>query len=266
MNHTNYRRDRDPRPPAKPTGARVFWIVGAMVLAAIAVSQLADKPSAQAPPPKKPMAKLNPSDMQERATMYGILEAAKVGKDELAARQKGQLPHLANWTDGGEPANEMRVEKTDRGYKVVGAWSENPYVLPQDEDEAKADAVRVATQKLTEELNGLTPAVEVVTVRTEKPTAEMQKKWKDGGVEANRGWVVVDVQTSEEAVRHERMKGRFGKVGFWAGVAFLNLFALYAFLRLDMWTRGYLTTFLGVGIVALVVGTVLFLVRSGYGW
>jgi hypothetical protein len=264
MNHADLRRNRDPRPPAKSTGAKVFWIIGAMVLAAIAVSQFSDKPSVTAPPPRKPMARLNPHDMQERSAIYGILEAAKAGKEELAARQRAQQANQVNWTTVGEPTGEVRVEKTDRGYKVFGARSENAYLL-QDIDQAKAEALGVAKAKLAGELNGLAPEVEEIAVRKETPSEELKQEWKRSGVDPERVWVVVDVQTSEEAVRKERAKVRFGKVGFWVGVAFLNLFALYAFLRLDMWTRGYLTTFLGIGIVALLVGGVLFLVRAGWG-
>lgn len=260
MTHNDPRRT--PR-PAGLAGPRVLWIVGAMVIAAIAVHQFTDKPAAQAPPPRKPLAKLNAKDLQEQSAVGGVLAGAKAGKDEIAAIRKGLLPSHVAFTASGEPMAEPRVEKTDHGYRVVGAWSERPYVLPRDEAEAKADALAVARDRLAKELDGMAPAVEELAVRTEKPTPEMQKKWTDNKLEPNREWVVVDVQTSDEAVRAERGKQRFGKIGFWVGVAFLNLLAAYAFLRLDMWTRGYLTTALGVGMIALLVGGVLLVLFAG---
>jgi hypothetical protein len=65
------------------------------------------------------------------------------------------------------------------------------------------------------------------------------------------------VQTSEEAIRKERAKARFGQIGFWVGAGFLTLIVGYGFLRLDMWTKGYITTALGVLAVLLLGGGIL---------
>ena len=79
----------------------------------------------------------------------------------------------------------------------------------------------------------------------------------DVGVIEGRGWAVVDVQTSEQAIRAERSKVRFHQIGFWVGAGFLILLTGYGFLRLDAWTKGYLTTALGVVAVLLVGGGIL---------
>lgn len=259
MNRNDRRRnDRDrplggPSAEGRATNRRVLWIVLAMVFAGIFVARFSDKAAVQPPPPKKTLASLKPRELQDQAAVYGILEGAKAGKEAVAAAKSGvPVNAVVHTTDVGP--SEPKVEKTTRGYRVLGAWSENPYVYPRDQTEAEEDAVRVATLRLSEELNGLTPVVEVTGTRVEQPSEQVRSVWKANGLDPDRKWVVVDVQTSEDAIRVERSKQRFGQVGFWVGATFLVLLCGYGFLRLDMWTKGYLTLALAAVALLLVVG------------
>jgi hypothetical protein len=253
--YDNYRDDRSRRESrATGTGAgkRVFWLFLGLGVAFFVLFRVADKPSASAPRPVRKLAELKPISMQEQVTEQGILGGAKViHESRQAARLVNVVVPAAN--GGGLLPAEPRLEKTERGYRVLGARSENPYVWPRDEAEAKADALRVAKARLAIELNGMTPELEEIAVRREVPSEEVKKLWEDQRLETDRVWVVVDVQTSEDSIRKERAKARFGQIGFWVGAAFLVLLTGYGFLRLDQWTKGYLTTALFV-IAVLVVG------------
>lgn len=259
MNRNDYRRTRDRRAEKSGAGRRVFWLVVGMAVAAVVVARMSDRPDVAAPRPVRPLASLKPSQMEAQVAEQGVLGGAKVVHVvQVAAKQAAESTRVS-WTNSGElVTGELRVEKTHRGYRVSGVTSEKPYVWPRDADEAKADALRVAAERMAEELNGLTPELEVIgDVRQERPSPEVQKLWQESGLEADRVWVVMDVQASEESVRAERTKQRFGQIGFWVGAAFLVLLVGYGFLRLDLWTKGYLTTALGVIALLLVGGAIV---------
>lgn len=269
MNRHEYHRQRDPRThrdacaPKKGGGKMVFWLFVGLGVAFLVSFRLADRPSAQPPRAVKPLASLSAKNLQEQAVEQAILGGARAGKEALVAERAAALNAQIGLTDTGDTlAPEPRLEKTDRGYRVLGAWSERPYVLPRDEEEAKADALAVARGRLAQELGGLTPAMEVIgEPRTVEPSEEAKATLAKQGLESSRKWVVVDVQTSDDAIRAERGKQRFGKIALWVGVAFLTLLTGYGFLRLDMWTKGYLTTSLVVIAVVVLTGgiTLLFL-------
>lgn len=230
----------------------------AMAIGAASITQFSRKPSAQPPRVAKPLSTLKPRDLQEQVAEQGILGGMRAGKEVLAAAKNSKTAVLIATIQKGEPIqNEPQVERTDHGYRVTGAWSQRLYVLPQDEEAAKEDARHVALARLSEELGGLEPAVEESGFRVVKPSPDQQKLLaandEDG---ANRAWVVLDVQTSDEAIRAERSKARFGQIALWVGASFLVLLVGYGFLRLDLLTKGYLTTMLAV-IAALIVGGII---------
>ena len=86
---------------------------------------------------------------------------------------------------------------------------------------------------------------------------ETKKAWAKEGLDDGRGWVEIDAKVSHDTLRKERAKGRTAEVGFWFGTAFLVLLGGYGFLRLDMWTKGYLTLVLGLVVGAAAVGGVV---------
>jgi len=268
--YDNYRHDdrqrRDSRSGSTGAGKRVFWLFLGLGIAFFLSFRFAEKSSPSAPRPVRSMAGMKPTQLQEQATEQGILGGAKVVHElDVAAARAGVTQVSA--TLPNSPASdvavrsELRLEKTKDGYRVRGARSEGIYVWPRDEEYAKADAIQVAKSRLAEELNGLTPEVEVIgEPRFERPSVAAQKQMAELGLEPDRGWAVLDVQTSEDAIRKERAKSRFGQVGVWVGIAFLSLLTAYGFLRLDMWTKGYLTTTLVVIAVVILTGGVIALV------
>jgi hypothetical protein len=163
--------------------------------------------------------------------------------------------------------SEPEVVPTLNGYVVRGVRSENPYVLPRDRRQAVDDALAVARRTLIEK--GVPPGNWSLTfdpdnekdrqkVRDITPTQEVRDAWEASGLGSDRGWVEIEeVTLTHDSLRQERAKGRTAEAGFWFGTAFLVLLAGYGFLRLDLWTKGYLTLVLGLIVGVITVAAVL---------
>jgi hypothetical protein len=263
---------RDVRRDAAYTGgrkrglaAKVFGIILVVGIAGFAVSRFTAKPDVQPLPPKKPLAGLKAKELQQQASQYGIEGGARAGMDRLAADERINKQITAG---DASAVPEPTVEYKDSGYVVKGVRSENPYVLPRDRKQAVDDALAVARRALTEKA-GVPPGnwslafdpdneKDRVRVREIIPTKEVRDEWVKNGLEADRGWVEIDeVTLTHDSLRQERAKGRTAEAGFWFGTAFLVLLAGYGFLRLDLWTKGYLTLVLALIIGAVTVTTVL---------
>lgn len=241
--------------------AKVFWIAVILGMAGFAVSRFAAKSDVQPLPPKKPLAGLKAKELQEQATLYGIEGGARAGMDRLAADKR---------INAGDAAalSEPEVVPTLNGYVVRGVRSENPYVLPRDRRQGVDDALAVARRTLTEKA-GVPPGnwslafdpdneKDRQKVRDITPTQEVRDAWEASGLGSDRGWVEIEeVTLTHDSLRQERAKGRTAEAGFWFGTAFLVLLAGYGFLRLDLWTKGYLTLVLGLIVGVITVAAVL---------
>lgn len=258
---------RDGRRAAAPAAgskrglvAKVFWIVVVVGVAGFAVSRFAARPAEPQPLPKKqPLAGLKAKDLQQQATEWGIEGGAVAGKKAVANDKR---------INAGDASPEPEVVQTANGFVVKGVRSENPYVLPQDRKKAIADALAVARHTLIEK--GYVPAgnwsftfdpdsdKDRPKVHDIPPTEDVRKKWEESRLGTDRGWVEIDELTlTHDTLRQERAKGRTAETGFWFGTLFLGLLAVYGFLRLDMWTKGYLTLVLGLVVGAVLVAAIL---------
>jgi hypothetical protein len=246
--------------------AKVFGIILVVGIAGFAVSRFASKTADVQPlPPKKPLAGLKAKELQQQASQYGIEGGARAGMDRLAADER-----INKQITAGDAAAvpEPKVVTTNSGYVVRGVRSENPYVLPRDRRQAVDDALAVARQTLIEK-GGVPPGKwslafdpdsekDRVKVREITPTKEVKDRWVESGLEADRGWVEIEeVTLTHDSLRQERATGRTAEAGFWFGTVFLVLLAGYGFLRLDLWTKGYLTLVLGLIVGVVTVAAVL---------
>ena len=263
MNRSDDRNaSRDPRkgiapPVRRPKGlvSRLLLIVAVVGVAGFAVSRFAARPDAHPLPAKKPLASLKPKDLQQQATEYGIAEGAKAGVSGVSNLKRINATALA-------PA-EPEVTVTDREIVIRGVRSANPHVLPKDRGQAEQEALSEARRILIEK--GYMPAkagptewpLEVADSKDVAAQEETKKAWAKEGLDDGRGWVEIDAKVSHDTLRKERAKGRTAEVGFWFGTAFLVLLGGYGFLRLDMWTKGYLTLVLGLVVGAAAIGGVV---------
>ncbi|MGL4420774.1 MAG: hypothetical protein ACRCZF_08940 [Gemmataceae bacterium] len=144
------------------------------------------------------------------------------------------------------------------------------------EDAALSDAVEVAQLEVVRQLQKLDPPIGVKPslpkVRSEyikldtkqvlQPTATDVETFKKSGLDPQRVWVEVDVELSTSQVQQLRRTERVTDTARAGGFLFAVILAIYGFLRLDAWTKGYLTGFLGLGAIGLVIGAVIFFLRS----
>lgn len=258
---------RDGRRDAAPAAgskrglvAKVFWIAVVVGVAGVTVSQFAHRPADPQPLPKKqPLAGLKAKDLQQQATEWGIEGGAVAGKKAVASDRR---------INAGDTPSEPEVVQTANGFVVKGVRSENPYVLPQDRKKAIDDALTVARHTLIEK-GYVAPGNWSFTfdpdtdrdrpkVHDVPPTDDVRKKWEESRLGTDRGWVEIEeVTLTHDTLRQERAKGRTAEAGFWFGTVFFALLAVYGFLRLDMWTKGYLTLVLGLVVGAVTVAAIL---------
>lgn len=140
-----------------------------------------------------------------------------------------------------------------------------PYTLAGEADE---DALLQAQEKVAQRLRELRPPVNVRpsldAVRSEYvrretrtvryPGPQESELLKQNGYSAERVYVEYDVQVTADQVRVLRTQDRIDDALRAIGVLTAAALAAFLFLRLDEWTKGYLTSRLAVGAIILAVG------------
>lgn len=96
-------------------------------------------------------------------------------------------------------------------------------------------------------------------VRVIPPTDKEKELIKASGLNANVQWVEVDLELTEDQVQQLRSTERVTDTFRIGALVVAFLAAVYGFLRLDQWTKGYLTLWLGLA-AGLAVGGVAMLV------
>lgn len=148
--------------------------------------------------------------------------------------------------------------------------SDKPQSTP---DKARLDALEMARVELMRHLQRLDPPVyarptlakissEFVRRGSEQiiyPTDTVKDEWRASKLDPNRVWMQLDVEVSEEQIQSLRSGDRVSGGFRGAGVVLALLAAVYGFLRLDAWSRGYLTSWLAIGGVAAVIAAALLL-------
>ncbi|WP_149110008.1 undecaprenyl-diphosphate phosphatase [Limnoglobus roseus] len=139
---------------------------------------------------------------------------------------------------------------------------------------ALTDALTVARTELMKQLDQLDPPIHarpwLVKMKTEyvkgevrpvPPTDEEKTAIKANGLNPNVYWVEIDLELTEDQVQQLRSTERVTDAFRGGAILFAFLAAIYGFLRLDQWTKGYLTMWLGLA-AGLAVGGVAMLVLA----
>jgi hypothetical protein len=136
--------------------------------------------------------------------------------------------------------------------------------------EARADeqAILAAQERVRERLEALDPPIHykpsLAVVKNEyvrkdtrnvrRPSAKEQERWADAGYAGDQVYVDYDVEVTADQVRELRTQERLGgMLRFFGGIAAVAL-AGFLFLRLDDWTKGYLTSWLAFLAAGMVGG------------
>jgi hypothetical protein len=253
------------------TGKRILWVLVVGVMAAVAVSSATyQRRQAPAPAPRpQPMGRMSAERMQEYAADSGIVAGAEAAQQALATRGGRAVPVNAVVSLPAE-------SPPDRSGSVIRlrVRSEAPHAT---REKALADALILARLEITKRLGLLespvwiAPSLEAVrnqylrpeSVRYEPVSQEARADLIANQLDPNQWYATVDVQVSEEQIRHLRAGQRLDSAWGVGMVSLVVVAALFGFLRLDAWTRGYLTTGLALSMAAVAGGAValLFLVR-----
>lgn len=255
----------DRRPAAAPRAAKkglVAKVIG--ILAVVAVAGLfvgrpgcrGDVQQANTLPPKKPLAGLKARELQQQTAEYGIAGGVADGMKVVNAAKKADA-----LTD--EPA-EPTVTQTDGGFVVSKVRSSRARTLSNTDsrEEAIKEALGKARRVLVDQ-DKVPPGEWKMTydpakVRELPPDEAEMNAWVALKQDTSRRYLEIDeVTLTHDTLRHERAEARTAQAGFWFGTAFLGLLAVYGFLRLDVWTKGYLTLILGVVVGGAVVAAVV---------
>lgn len=138
------------------------------------------------------------------------------------------------------------------------------------EAEAEEDAITRAREVLHEKLNALSPPItrtpSASAVRAQHVVKDSRKVRSPGederelltrsGLGADRVYVEFEVKVTEAQVRELRSQDRVVSALRVTGLFTAVALALFLFLRLDEWSRGYLTSWLGAGAAFLVAAVV----------
>ena len=136
------------------------------------------------------------------------------------------------------------------------------------EAEAEEDALTQARELVEQKLAALDPPVRhkisINEVKAEfvrkdsrtvrPPDAEEKEAFAVYGVSGNLVYVEYDVEVTSDQVRELRAQERVAAGLRVMGILVAVVLAAFLFLRADEWTRGYLTSWLALGAVALAGG------------
>jgi len=242
------------------TFKRLFAILGVGTAAAIAVAifNVRSERSVQPPPRPEPLSKMSAKRLQLHSADNGVMGGARAAEQTMTVS-------ITTTTDRAPSITPDPINDSTTSARFARIRSETPH---KTKDKAMSDALEVARQKIVDHLKQLDPPVVAAptiddvrhkylkpeSVVEVLPTENVKAAWVESKLEPNRMWVEIDVEVTDDHVRELRAKDRFGSIGWVAAGAFVLLTALFGFLRVDAWTRGYLTTILAVVAAGLAGG------------
>lgn len=263
-------------------GKRIFGILAVGAIAAVAVSLFtaSSKPRVTPAPVPEKMAGMSAKRLQAHASDNGIVAGAAAAQSALASRDTKddtvnptvhvsiKQPNTPLPPHAVTPPEPTYAGKTNPAIKL----SVRNSIPEASRDKAMHEALLLAQKQIIDHLRALDPPIEetpsIDTIRAEylrsdtvKFTTETDKKmieeWKTANVESNRMYAGIDIEVSEDQIRKLRAGQRIESAGWIAALAFALVAALFGFLRVDGWTKGYLTTGLAVAFAGAVGAAVV---------
>lgn len=261
-------------------GKRIFGILAVGAIAAVAVSLFtASKSRVQPAPVPEKMAGMSPKRLQAHASDNGIVAGAAAAQNALALKDTKDEPTTnpnptvqvsvrAPQTPQPLPADLTHAGKANLAIKL-NVRNANPEA---SREKAVNEALLEAQKKIVEHLRSLSPPIEetpsLETIRSEYLRSdtvaieevkdpELIRQWEEAKVESKRMHAKIDIEVSEDQIRKLRAGQRLESAGWIAALAFALVAALFGFLRVDGWTKGYLTTGLAIAFAGAVGAAVV---------
>ncbi len=240
----------------------------AMLFALVAASGCGVRYEKPATATKLDMKRASPKEIREFTAINGVVAGANAGQSMLPP-----VPMVPTIRQEFAHVAKAPVTSTIR----VHVKSEKPYTR---KEAALSDALTTARIEVVKQLEALDPPVHarpsMVAMRNDylrkdsvvekNPTDSERAEWIANKLDPNRLWVEIDVELNDDQIQRLRSSERVN-IGFRiGGVIFVMALAISGFLRLDEWTRGYLTVWLAVGafvIVGIAIAAMLYTVCGG---
>ncbi len=218
---------------------------------------------------KLDMKRASPKEIREYTATNGVVAGANAGQAMLPPVPTIPTIRQEFQTIAKAPVASSTIR--------VHVKSEKPYTR---KEAAFTDALTAARIEVMRQLETLDPPVHarpsMVAMRNDylrkdsvvekNPTDSERAEWVANKLDPNRLWVEIDVELNDDQIQRLRSSERVN-IGFRiGGVIFVMALAISGFLRLDEWTRGYLTVWLAVGaftLVGIAIAAVLYTVRGG---
>lgn len=226
--------------------------------------------------PKKASAR----ELRDHAALSGVIAGADAGHRMIVAVTPPVPPvppvHPLPPVPPAGPADARKVVVTK--VEVSRGPSARPPAIKftvrsekpcKTEPEALANALETARIELMKKLQQLDPPVVVYPTRTQMrneflkkhqkvdPPDDVKAELEKSGVGGNRVYVEADIEVSQDQVQRLRAGERVNAAFKVAALLFALALAAHGFLRLDAWSKGYLTVWLAAGAVVLVAVAVL---------
>ncbi len=286
MGRNDRREQQKPQAaPSRGSMTHAIWILVGAAVAAFVLWEYHGAREVIAPPTVKPLARMSAREVSQQVAIEGILGGARAGQEILAKRQPNpnrETPTVYISTSAGPSLyNDPKVSISNVqgkhphvAIRLERVRSEGAY---RKREEAIADACRVARVRLADVFQGLQPRIDWLppdfaiqneymlanSVREIAPDSDTKARWVANGLESDRMWVEVDIEVSEDQLRTLRSKQRITSISWYVGGLFAFLLAWLLFLKLDGYTKGYLTyTLFTIAIVASA-GIILLVYANG---
>ena len=259
-------------------GKRIFGILAVGAIAAVAVSLFTagSRPRVTPAPVPEKMAGMSAKRLQAHASDNGIVAGASAAQNALASKDSKDDPTL-----NPNPTVPVSI-KTPQTITPdpAHAGKANPALklsvrnaTPEaSREKAVNEALLVAQKQIVDHLRNLDPPIEetpsIETIRSEYLRSDkvaitqvtdknLIAEWEAAKVESNRMYAHIDIEVSEDQIRKLRAGERLESAGWIAALAFALVASLFGFLRVDGWTKGYLTTALAVAFAGAVGAAVV---------
>ena len=262
-------------------GKRIFGILAVGAIAAVAVSLFTAGSKSRVTPAPVPakMAGMRAKELQAHASYNGIVAGAEAAQNALAVREAKDDP-----TFNPNPTVPVSIRAPQAPQPITPDPSRTGKVNPAiklsvqnanpeaSREKAVNEALFVAQKQIADHLRNLDPPIEetpsIETIRGEYLRSDtvaikqvtdkgLIEEWKAANVESNRMYAHIDIEVSEDQIRKLRAGQRLESAGWLAALAFALVASLFGFLRVDGWTKGYLTTGLAVAFAGAVGAAVV---------
>jgi hypothetical protein len=267
-------------------GKRILYILAVGIVVAASVSVFRGRSDRYVSPPPTPakLSGMSASKLQGYAAESAIVAGAAAAEKELASLPPHADPTRTFPVNVAVPPTPEPVAVTSRRTADQSPGKPKPAIktrvrsdkLYTSREMALNDALVKAGLDIQTQLRELDPPIEArpswdkvrreylrpESVTYPTPSEADKEALAKAGLDPNGQWAEIEVELTDDDIRDLRSEQRLGTGGVVAGVVFVLVLALFGFLRLDAWTKGYLTGGLAVAVVAAAGAAVALLVLA----